>query len=353
MKGLILSGGRGERMRPLTYTSAKQLLPVANKPVLFYAIETLLEAGIREIGIVVGETKGEIIKAVGNGSRWGIKLTYIEQETPAGLAHAVKVSRHFLGDEPFVMFLGDNIIKEGIKGFVEEYEREKPDALVLLSPSKHPEKFGVAVVEGGRIVKLLEKPKPPPSNLALVGCYILNHNIFSACREIKPSKRGELEITDAIQWLIDNGYRVSYHIIKGWWKDTGMAEDLLEANRLVLEEIDEEIKGDIDDLTKVSGRVKIGVGSMIRNSVLRGPLVIGDNCSIEDSYIGPFTSIGNDVKVKETEIEHSIILDGCIINLKGRLADTILGKGVVLKRTEGRPLSYKFIAGDKSILEVM
>ncbi|MGC9003468.1 MAG: glucose-1-phosphate thymidylyltransferase [bacterium] len=353
MKGLILSGGKGERMRPLTYTSAKQLLPVANKPVLFYAIEALIEAGIKDIGIVVGETKVEIIKAVGNGSRWGINLTYIEQETPAGLAHAVKVSQHFLQDEPFVVFLGDNIIKEGIKSFVEEFKKDNPDALILLSPSKHPEKFGVAIVKEGKLLKLVEKPKPPPSNLALVGCYIFNHHIFTACGEIKPSKRGELEITDAIQWLIDKGYRVSYHIINGWWKDTGMPEDLLEANRLVLEEIEEDIKGEIDDLTKITGKVKIGIGTVVRRSVLRGPLVIGDDCEIEDSYIGPFTSIGNGVKVKETEIEHSIILEGCDINLKGRLEDTILGKGVVVRRTGRRPLSYKFIAGEKSFLEVM
>lgn len=340
-------------MRPLTYTSAKQLLPVANKPVLFYAIEALIEAGIRDIGIVVGETKGEIIKAVGNGSRWGIKLTYIEQETPAGLAHAVKVSQHFLQDEPFIMFLGDNIIREGVKSFVEEFEKEAPDALILLSPTKNPERFGVAIVEGGRIVKLMEKPTPPPSNLALVGCYIFNKHIFSACREIKPSKRGELEITDAIQWLIDRGYVVRYHIIEGWWKDTGMAEDLLEANRLILEEVKEEIEGEVDELTKITGRVKIGKGSKIKNSVLRGPLIIGEHCLIEDAYIGPFTTIGHEVKIRETEIEHSIILDNCEIHLMGRIEDTILGKGVVVRRTKKHPLSYKFIAGDHSILEVM
>ncbi|MBC7327608.1 glucose-1-phosphate thymidylyltransferase [bacterium] len=353
MKGLILSGGKGTRMRPLTYTAAKQLLPVANKPVLFYTIEMMLEAGIRDIGIVVGETKGEIIKAVGNGSRWGIKITYIEQETPAGLAHAVKVSRHFLGDEPFVMLLGDNIIKAGIKDFVEEFVKVKPDALILLSPIKNPERFGVAVIENGKIVRLLEKPFPPPSNLALVGCYIFNKNIFSACSEIKPSQRGELEITDAIQWLIDRGYDVRYHIIKGWWKDTGMADDLLEANRLILEEIEEDIRGEIDDLTKIMGKVKIGIGSKIINSVLRGPLVIGENCMIENSYIGPFTSIGNAVYIKETEIEHSIILDNCKIHLQGRIEDTILGRGVVVRKVDRRPLSYKFIVGDQSIIEVM
>ncbi len=353
MKGLLLSGGKGTRMRPLTYTAAKQLLPVANKPVLFYAIETLLSAGITDIGIVVGETKGEIIKAVGNGSRWGINLTYIEQETPAGLAHAVKVSKHFLQEEPFIMFLGDNIIKEGVKSFVEEFEREKPDALVLLSPTKNPQRFGVAILEGGKITRLVEKPVPPPSNLALVGCYIFNKHIFSACEEIKPSKRGELEITDAIQWLIDRGYQVGYHIIKGWWKDTGMAEDLLEANRLILEEIEEEIEGEVDELTKIMGRVKIGKGSKIKNSVLRGPLIIGENCLIEDSYIGPFTSVGNDVKVKETELEHSIIMDECEIHLRERIEDSILGKGVIVRKVEKRPLSYKFVAGDRSILEVM
>lgn len=353
MKGLILSGGKGTRMRPLTYTAAKQLLPVANKPVLFYAIETLVSAGIKDIGIVVGETKGDIIKAVGNGSRWGINLTYIEQETPAGLAHAVKVSRHFLQDEPFVMFLGDNIIKEGITSFVREFEKEKPDALVLLSPVKNPEKFGVAVLDGEKIVRLVEKPMPPPTNFALVGCYILNKHIFSACEAIRPSKRGELEITDAIQWLIDNGYQVQYHIIKGWWKDTGMAEDLLEANRLILEEIGEEINGEVDELTKITGRVKIGQKSIIKRSVLRGPLIIGDNCIIEDSYIGPFTSIGNEVKVKETEIEHSIIMDRCEIYLKGRIEDTILGRGVIVRKVDKRPLSYKLVAGDHSVLEVM
>lgn len=353
MKGLILSGGRGTRMRPFTYTSAKQLLPVANKPVLFYAIESLVEAGIKDIGIVVGETKGEIIRAVGNGSSFGVNITYIEQESPLGLAHAVKVSRHFLQDEPFIMFLGDNILKQGVRDFVEEFEREKPDALILLCPVKHPERFGVAIIDKDRVVRLLEKPSPPPTDLALVGAYIFNERIFQACQNIKFSPRGELEITDAIQWLIDNGFQVRYHIVKGWWKDTGRLEDLLEANRLVLEEIEGEIKGQVDEETKITGRVNIGEGTRIVRSVLRGPLIIGRNCYIEDSYIGSFTSIGNDVEIRSSEIEHSIIMDGCCITLKGRMEDTLLGKGVKIKRKEERPLVYKFMLGDTSEVEVV
>ncbi len=291
MKALILSGGKGTRLRPITHTGAKQLIPVANKPILFYAIESIVECGITDIGIIVGETAQEIKDAVGSGDQWGASVSYIQQDEPLGLAHAVKIAHGFLQDDPFVMFLGDNLIKDGIKPLVEEFERNKPSSQILLARVKHPEQFGVASLEGDKVALLEEKPVRPKSDLALVGVYMFDRNIFKAIDRIKPSGRGELEITDAIQTLINDGYNVQSHIIKGWWKDTGKLDDMLEANRIILTDLQSRVEGDVDKASRIDGQVVIAQGAVIKNSTIRGPVVIGENTSIINSYIGPFTSI--------------------------------------------------------------
>src|SRR5215210_7683795 len=329
MKGLILSGGKGTRLRPLTYTSAKQLVPVANKPVLFYGIESLAAAGIRDIGIVVGDTQAEIRAAVGDGSAWGVSITYIEQDAPRGLAHAVLISEPFIGKDPFVMYLGDNLLNRGITGFVEEFVREAPAAQILLTKVPDPQMFGVAELVDGRVVRLVEKPKEPKSDLALVGVYMFSSAVFDSVKRIKPSFRNELEITDAIQDLIDRGLTVTPHLVDGWWKDTGKLEDMLEANRLILETIERRIDGKVDERSRVEGKVVIEQGAVIEESVIRGPAIIGANARITHAYVGPFTSIMNDVTIRESEIEHSIVLEGSIIqDLGTRVADSLIGKNV-------------------------
>jgi glucose-1-phosphate thymidylyltransferase len=352
MKGLVLSGGTGTRLRPITHTSAKQLIPIANKPVLFYVIEALKDAGITDIGIVVGETKEEVKEAVGDGSQFGVKVTYIEQEAPLGLAHAVKISRDFLGDEDFVMFLGDNLIKDGICEFVDEFKEGKPNSLILLAQVDNPRQFGVAELKDGKVVNLIEKPEEPPSNLALVGVYLFDKSVFEAVENIKPSWRGELEITDAIQYLIDHGYVVKPHIIKGWWKDTGKLEDILEANRIMLEEVEREIKGEVDGKSSIVGRVVVEEGAEVKESMIRGPAIIGRNSKIERSYIGPFTSIYYDVAVKCSEIEHSVILEGVKIENIPRIEDSLVGKYVEIKKVEKRPWAYRLMLGDQSRVEI-
>lgn len=349
MKGLILSGGKGTRMRPLTFTQAKQLIPVANKPVLFYGIEALQEAGIREIGIIVGDTRDEIREAVGDGSRWGIRVTYIEQDRPLGLAHAVKVARDFLQDTPFVMYLGDNILKSGIISLVQEFQEEKPNSLILLTEVPNPQMFGVAELEGGRVINLIEKPKDPPSNLALVGVYMFDHNIFEAVDAIQPSWRNELEITDAIQYLVKKGYEVRSHMVTGWWKDTGKIEDILDANRLILETLVEKIEGEVDEQSRTNGQVVIEKGASIKNSIIRGPAIIGENTRIQDAYIGPFTSIQRDCHILGTEIEHSIVLEGSEIRDVGsRIDESLIGRGVKIFKCPPKPSVYRFTVGDKS-----
>jgi glucose-1-phosphate thymidylyltransferase len=352
MKGLVLSGGTGTRLRPITHTSAKQLIPIANKPVLFYVIEALKDAGITDIGIVVGETKEEVKGAVGDGSQFGVKVTYIEQEAPLGLAHAVKISRDFLGDEDFVMFLGDNLIKDGICEFVDEFKERKPNSLILLAQVDNPKQFGVAELKDGKVVNLIEKPEEPPSNLALVGVYLFDKSVFEAVENIKPSWRGELEITDAIQYLIDHGYVVKPHIIKGWWKDTGKLEDILEANRIMLEEVEREIKGEVDGKSSIVGRVVVEEGAEVKESMIRGPAIIGRNSKIEKSYIGPFTSIYYDVTVKCSEIEHSVILEGVKVENIPRIEDSLVGKYVEIKKVEKRPWAYRLMLGDQSRVEI-
>ena len=349
MKGLILSGGKGTRLRPLTFTQAKQLVPVANKPVLFYGIEALKDAGITDIGIIVGDTKEEIIRSVGDGSRWEVNISYIEQEAPLGLAHAVKISERFLGTDPFVMYLGDNILKSGIKSLVEEFSEKKPNSLILLTEVPNPEMFGVAELKNGKVIRLVEKPKDPVSNLALVGVYMFDRHVFEAVKAIKPSWRNELEITDAIQYLVEHGYEVQPHLVTGWWKDTGKIEDILEANRLILESISGEIQGEVDKTSKINGQVVIEKGAVVKNSIIRGPAIIGANSEIVDSYIGPFTSIQNECKISRTEIEHSIVLEGSEISEVGsRIDESLIGRGVRIFKCPPKPSVYRFMVGDKS-----
>ena len=349
MKALVLAGGRGTRLRPITHTSAKQLVPVANKPVLFYGIEALVEAGITDIGIVVGDTHLEIKAAVGDGSKWGARVTYIEQDAPRGLAHAVKISQGFIGNDPFVMYLGDNLLNKGIVPFVEQFVREKPAAQILLTPVPDPQMFGVAQLDGGRVVRLVEKPKEPIGDLALVGVYMFGPQIFESVNRITPSFRNELEITDAIQDLIDRGLTVRPHIVEGWWKDTGKLEDMLEANRLILDTFERRIDGTVCPDSRVEGKVVVEAGAVIERSVIRGPAVIGRGARIVHAYVGPFTSIGQDVEIKDTEIEHSIVLEGSSLrDLSNRVIDSLIGKGVKIYREPVKPSAYRFMLGDNS-----
>ena len=349
MKGLILSGGKGTRLRPLTYTSAKQLVPVANKPVLFYGIEAIAAAGIREIGIVVGDTQAEIRAAVGDGSRWGVRVVYIEQDAPRGLAHAVKISQPFIGADPFVMYLGDNLLSKGISQFVDEFARERPAAQILLTLVPDPQMFGVAELKDGQVVRLVEKPKEPIGDLALVGVYMFGPEIFESVSRIKPSFRNELEITDAIQDLIDRGLTVRPHIVEGWWKDTGKLEDMLEANRLILDLQERRIDGTVDAESRIEGKVVIEAGAVVERSVIRGPAIIGSGARIVHAYVGPFTSIGNDVEIQDSEIEHSIVLEGsCVRDLANRVIDSLIGKNVKIYRMPVKPSAYRFMLGDNS-----
>lgn len=355
LKGLILSGGAGTRLRPITHTSAKQLVPVANKPVLFYGIEALVDAGVKEIGIIIApETGDEIREAVGDGSAFGAEITYILQDEPAGLAHAVLTAEEFVGGSPFVMYLGDNLLADGLRGLVSTFRADEPDALILLTPVDDPSSYGVAELDGERVVRLIEKPKDPPSNLALVGVYLFGPLIFEAARALKPSWRGELEITEAIDKLIDDGRRVQSEVVKGWWKDTGQLADMLEANRLVLEEIETRLEGEIDAASKVEGRVVIDAGASLTNSVVRGPAVIGAGACIEDAYIGPYTSIGEGVHIRRSEVEHSIILAGSVVeDLGTRMEASLLGREVKLTRSDGMPKTLRMLVGDKSEIKII
>jgi glucose-1-phosphate thymidylyltransferase len=353
MKALILSGGRGTRLRPITHTSAKQLLPVANKPILFYGIEAVREAGIKNVGIVIGETKEEIRNAVGTGKKWGINVTYIEQEIPLGLAHAVKISQDFIGDESFVMYLGDNLIKDGITSLVREFEKTRPNAQILLAHVPHPEQFGVVELKGKKVVRLVEKPKRPKSDLALVGVYMFDKSIFEAVNNIKPSWRNELEITDAIQYLIHHDFTVRPHIITGWWKDTGKLEDILEANRIILDDLKSRIEGKVDEKSKLLGKVRIEKGAEIRNSVIRGPVIIGENSRIVNSYVGPFTSVYFKVTIENSEVEHSIILENSKIRDIKRIEDSLVGQNVEILKSDAKPSAYRIMVGDSSRVEVV
>ena len=332
LKGLILSGGAGTRLRPITHTSAKQLVPVANKPVLFYGIEALVAADITEIGIVIApETGDEIRDAAGDGSAFGASITYIPQERPLGLAHAVLTAEAFLGDSPFVMYLGDNLLRDGINALVGAFREHEPAALILLTRVPDPWHYGVAELDGGRVIRLVEKPKDPPSDMALVGVYMFTPAIFQAARAIEPSWRDELEITDAIQQLIDGGNRVESHTVSGWWKDTGQLADMLEANRLVLEDVERRMDGNADSESRVEGRVAIEAGAKLERSVVRGPAIIGAGARVVDSYVGPYTSIDRDVEIVGSEVEHSILLAGASVrDLETRIEASLLGRNVSL-----------------------
>ncbi len=350
MKALILSGGKGTRLYPLTYTRAKQLIPVANKPVLFRVIEAVREADIQDIGIVVGDTAEEVMDAVGDGRRWNAHISYIRQEAPLGLAHAVKISRDFLGAEPFVMFLGDNVIQGGIVSLVDEFVSGGYNAQIVLTPVEEPQHYGVAELdEAGNIVRLVEKPRHPRSNLALVGIYMFDPAIFEAVNSITPSWRGELEITDAIQWLVEQGYRVRPYIHHGWWIDTGKPIDMLEANNRVLLEMTHAVQGYVDRESRVDHNVTVEEGAEIIGSVIRGPSIIGANTRVVNAYVGPFTSIYHDCLIEECEIEHSIVLENSTISgIPQRIEDSLIGRNVDVRRSPTKPKAYKLTLGDNS-----
>lgn len=352
MKALVLSGGKGTRLRPITHTSAKQLVPIANKPILFYGLEAIAKAGIKEVGIVVGDTEPEIRQAVGDGKRFGIKTTYLRQSAPLGLAHAVKISEPFIRKDSFVMYLGDNLLRDGIHEFVDEFRSKRPNSQILLTKVQHPEEFGVAELRNGSVKRLEEKPKKPKSNLALVGVYMFDSHVFEAVNKIRPSKRNELEITDAIQYLIDKKYTVLPHIVKGWWKDTGKLEDLLEANRLVLETQKRKIIGSCDAKSHIVGDVVIEKGAKIIDSTIRGPVIIGENSVIKNSYIGPFTSIYHHTTLQNCEIEHSIVLENSSVENIKRIEDSLVGQNATVVQSRSRPVAYRIMIGDSSRVEI-
>jgi glucose-1-phosphate thymidylyltransferase len=367
MKGLILSGGAGTRLRPITHTSAKQLVPVANKPILFYGLEHMVAAGIREFGVVVGDTRDEIMAAVGDGSRWGVEVTYILQDEPLGLAHCVLIARDFLGDDDFVMYLGDNMIQQGVADFVERFEADQaaaatptldgdhtaPSAQILLCAVPDPHRFGIAELDAdGQVIRLIEKPADPPSDLALVGVYLFDRTINDAVRAIAPSERDELEITDAIQWLIDRGLRVRMELLTGWWIDTGKLTPLLEANRLLLEKIQPSIEGGVDEASTLDGRVVVSAGAQIVGSTIRGPAAIGPGTRVVNSFIGPFTAIGADCEVVNSEVEHSVVMERSRIVDIPRLEDSLIGREALVARTQQRPRALRLMVGDHCQIDV-
>ncbi|MDQ3768837.1 MAG: glucose-1-phosphate thymidylyltransferase [Actinomycetota bacterium] len=354
MKGLILSGGKGTRLRPITHTSAKQLVPVANKPVLFYGLEAMAETGIEEVGIIIApETGGEIRETTGDGSHFGLRITYIEQARPLGLAHAVLTAEPFLGQDPFVMYLGDNLLQGGIVELVAAFREHRPEALILLTPVPDPENYGVAELEDGRVVRLSEKPARPATDLALVGVYMFTPAIHDAARAIAPSARGELEITDAIQHLVDSDRRVEPHIVRGWWKDTGRLDDMLEANRLVLDRVDARVEGELID-SSCDGRVVVEPGARLERSTVRGPAVIGAGARLVDCYVGPYTAIGEGCTIERAEVEHSILLAGSsVTGLEGRMESSLLGRNVRIGRGAGQPRAYRFMVGDNSEIGIL
>ncbi len=354
LKGLILSGGKGTRLRPLTHTSAKQLVPVANKPVLFYGLEAMAEAGIAEVGVIVApETGDEIREAAGDGSQFGLSIEYIEQDAPLGLAHAVLTAEPFLGSSPFVMYLGDNLLRDGISLLVDTFRSDEPDALILLTPVPDPQNYGVAELSDGRVTKLVEKPSDPSTDLALVGVYMFTSAVFDAARAIEPSGRGELEITDAIQHLVDSGLRVDPHIVHGWWKDTGQVQDMLEANRLILDDLAERVDGELVDC-RVEGRVVIEAGARLERTTVRGPAVIGAGSELVDAYIGPYTAIGDNVRIRAAELEHSIVLSGSeISDLEYRIEASLIGRNVRIGRGPALPKAYRFVVGDNADVQIL
>jgi glucose-1-phosphate thymidylyltransferase len=358
MKGLVLAGGAGTRLRPITHTSAKQLVPVANTPILFYALEAMVAAGIREIGIIVGDTRDEVIAAVGDGSRFGATVTYLPQDAPLGLAHCVLIARDFLGSDDFVMYLGDNLLEQGLAEFVERFEAARgveraPSAQILLKQVPDPHRFGIAELDdSGHVVRLVEKPDDPPSDLALVGVYLFDHHIHEAVAEIAPSARGELEITDAIQWLIDHGHRIRTELLEGWWIDTGKLTPLLEANRLLLERIEPSIEGKVDDESILDGKVVVEAGAEVVRSTVRGPASIGAGARVIDSFIGPYTAVGPGCEIISSEIEHSVVMYASRIVDIPRLEDSLIGREAVVTRSRRRPRALRLMVGDHCEIDV-
>jgi glucose-1-phosphate thymidylyltransferase len=351
LKGLVLSGGKGTRLRPLTHTAAKQLVPVANRPILYYVLDNLQDAGIHDVGIIISPETGKAIEeAVGDGHTWGMKVVYILQNEPLGLAHAVKVARPFLGTDPFIMYLGDNLIGSGIGGFCETFEKSNADASILLKEVDNPSSFGIAEINGqGQVQRLVEKPKNPHSNLALVGIYFFSARIHGAIDRIRPSGRGELEITDAIQELLQQGFNVLSHKLDSWWLDTGKKDDLLTANSIVLDEwVKRQLLGEVDEESQVSGRVRLGKDSTVTRSTIRGPVVVGDNVQIENSFIGPFTSIGNGCRIVSSVMEHCVLLENARIEHVDRLEDSLVGKGSSVIKNRGNHQAYRLMIGDDS-----
>jgi glucose-1-phosphate thymidylyltransferase len=354
MKALITSGGKGTRLRPLTHTQNKHLIPIANKPILHYAIETVVNAGINEIGIVTNQEGKEVVEAIGNGNKWGVKISYIPQEAPLGLAHVIKISEQFIGNEPFIFYLGDNMVVGGVKRFIDAFEQDDVNCYLTLANVKDPERFGVPEIKGNRIVAVEEKPEKPKSRYAVAGIYIYDHHIFEAVNNIKKSARGEYEISDAHQYLINRKYKIGFSEITGWWKDTGKPIDLLEANRLVLEHHKPVVKGTVDENSSIAGSVTIEEGAKIIDSNIRGPAIIGKNTVIENSYIGPFTSIYNNCIIKNSEVEFSIVLEQCqIIDVGIRIESSILGYDVQIVKATNKPNTHRFMIGDQSRVELV
>ena len=368
MKALILAGGAGTRLRPITHTRAKQLVPVANKPILFYGLEAVASAGIKEVGVIVGDTAAEVRAAVGDGSAWGIEVTYLAQDAPLGLAHCVLVAKDFLGDDDLLMYLGDNLLQQDLRAFVDGFEADRhraaaptltgetpapPAAQILLARVDDPQRFGVAVVDDdGRVVRLVEKPADPPSDLALAGVYLFDRTIHEAVAAIHPSERGELEITDAIQWLIDHGHRVRHEVLEGWWIDTGKLTPLLEANRLLLETIGRSVEGEVDSSSSVDGRVIVEAGAVLVRSRVRGPAVIGAGTQLVDAYVGPFSAIGRRCRIERSEVEHSVVLDDSSVLDAGRLEDSLLGHHVEVSRSDCLPRATRLMVGDHSQVDL-
>lgn len=358
MKALILAGGAGTRLRPITHTRAKQLVPVANTPILYYGIRSIVAAGITDIGIIVGDTRDELMASVGDGSQFGARVTYIQQDEPLGLAHCVLIARDFLADDDFVMYLGDNLLEQDLAAFVDEFEAarrgsEPCAAQILLKAVDDPSQFGIATLDAaGHVEQLVEKPSDPPSNLALVGVYLFDSGIHEAVAAIEPSKRGELEITDAIQWLIDRGHRVRTEVLTGWWIDTGKLTPLLEANRLLLETVDPRIDGTVDAASSIEGRVVIEPGARIENSTVRGPVVIGAETVVVNSFVGPFSAIGARCEITDSEIEHSVVMDDSRIIDIPRLADSLVGTDAVVSRSRVRPRAVRLMVGDHCVVDV-
>ena len=357
MKGLILAGGHGTRLRPLTFTGNKHMIPIANKPMIFYGLDHLSKAGIKEIGVILGPVREGVKEAIGDGLKLGLEVSYINQPDPKGLAHAVLVAEDFLKGEPFIMYLGDNLLKQGVRPLINAYFNHSSDCVICVTPVNDPGRYGIVELDSkGKVSRLVEKPREPKSNLALTGAYLFNESIFEAAKKIKPSWRNELEITDAIQFLLESGKKISVQHIDGWWKDTGKPEDLLEANQLVLDDLQSKFEGSITDRScQIIGKVSVGKNTVIKpNTRIKGPVIIGENCEIGPNvYLGPYTSVGNNVKILSGEVEGSIIMQDVLINCNKRIIDSIIGRQSRLESGDGMyPSGLKFVVGESTLCRV-